>query len=182
METLVDNKPAHIPDFRIRRGIFVVGTFCGLIYVAFFLVMASLGFMHITELRAFNFIVLFIASFLMIRKWVHDTHHFIPFLKVIGTVFFTGLWSFIVLSIFLTIYTWYNPELYDLFIRKTMGLIHSWPQFVVLFEGAAVSIVIAFILMQYFRRYEEGGPFRVKDKGAPAAPHVTSVSSGTDID
>lgn len=159
METLIDNKPAHIPDRKIRTGIFVVGTICGLSYIGFFLLMSALGLMHVTELRVFNYIVLVGATFLMLRKWIAETHHYIPFLKVVATAFFTGLWSFILLAAFMYVYSFYNRELYDLFILKTAGTFNSWPQFVVLFEGAGASIVTAFFMMQYFRRYEDGRPY-----------------------
>lgn len=159
METIVDDKPAFIPDYKVKRGIFVVGTLCGLSYIGFFLLMSAFGLMHVTELRVFNYIVLVGATFLMLRKWVRDSHHYIPFLKVVGATFFTGLWSFVVLSIFLIIYSKYNQELYDLFLLKTRGTLDTWPQFVVLFEGAGASIVTAFLMMQYFRRYEDGHPY-----------------------
>lgn len=159
METLIDNKPAHIPDSKIRTGIFVVGTICGLSYIGFFLLMSALGLMHVTELRVFNYVVLVGATFLMIRKWIAESHHYIPFLKVVSAAFFTGLWSFILLAAFMYVYSLYNRELYELFQLKTGGSFNSWPQFVVLFEGAGASIVTAFFMMQYFRRYEDGTPY-----------------------
>lgn len=159
METLSDNKPAYIPDSKIRTGIFVVGTVCGLSYIGFFLLMTALGLMHITELRVFNYVVLVAATFFMIRKWIVESHHYIPFLKVVATAFFTGLWSFILLAAFLVAYSIYDPALYDLFLLKTGGTFATWPQFVVLFEGAGASIVTAFFMMQYFRKYEDGPPY-----------------------
>jgi hypothetical protein len=159
METLIDNKPAKIADSKIRSGIFVVGTVCGLSYIGFFLLMKAFGLMHVTELRVFNYIVLVGATFLMLRKWIMESHHYIPFLKVVSTSFFTGLWSFILLSVFMIVYSYYDRELYDLFVLKTAGTFDSWPQFIVLFEGAGASIVTAFFMMQYFRRYEDGHPY-----------------------
>lgn len=159
METIVDDKPAYIPDMKIRRGIFVVGSLCGLSYIGFFLLMSAFGLMHVTELRAFNYLVLLGASFLMLRKWIRDSHHYVPFLKVFSTTFFTGMWSFIILSAFLIIYSQYNTELHDLFILKTQGTFTTFPQFVVLFEGAGASMVAALLMMQYFRRYEDGHPY-----------------------
>lgn len=167
METYVDNKPAVLPDSKIRNGIFVVGSLCGLSYIGFFLLMRELGLMHVTELRVFNYIVLVGAVFVMLRKWVMETHHYIPFLKVVGAAFFTGLWSFIVFSLFLVIWTNYDYELYNLFLKKTHGTFDTWPEFVVLFEGAGASIVTAFFMMQYFRRYEDGRPYAENEKGAP---------------
>ncbi len=159
METLADNKPAYIPDSKVRTGIFVVGTLCGLSYIGFFLLMSALGLMHITELRVFNYVVLVGATFLMIRKWIVESHHYVPFLKVVATAFFTGLWSFILLAAFLVFYSMYDPALYDLFLLKTGGTFSTYPQFVVLFEGAGASIVTAFFMMQYFRKYEDGTPY-----------------------
>jgi len=159
METLSDNKPAYISDSRIRTGIFVVGTLCGLSYIGFFLLMKVFGLMHVTELRVFNYVVLVGATFLMIRKWIAETHHYIPFLRVVAATFFTGLWSFVLLSVFLLLYSLYDVELNNLFLLKTRGTFDSWPQFVVLFEGAGASIVTAFFMMQYFRKYEDGHPY-----------------------
>jgi hypothetical protein len=159
METLIDNKPAQIADSKIRTGIFVVGTLCGLSYIGFFLLMSAFGWMHVTELRVFNYVVLVSATFLMIRKWIAESHHYIPFLRVVSAAFFTGLWSFIILAAFLYFYSLFNRELHDLFLLKTAGTFDTWPQFVVLFEGAGASIVTAFFMMQYFRRYEDGHPY-----------------------
>lgn len=159
METLVDNKPAHIPDSKIRTGIFVVGSICGLIYIGFMLLMKVLGFLHITELRAFNHIVLLVAAFLMIRKWIAESHHYIPFLKVVSATFFTGLWSFILFAVFLHVYALFDYELYALLRLKTHETLATWPEFWVLFEGAGAAIVSALLLMQYFRQYEDGHPY-----------------------
>ncbi len=159
METLSDNKPARISDSKVRTGIFLVGTLCGLSYIGFFLLMNAFGLMHVTELRVFNYVVLVGATFLLIRKWIADSHHYIPFLKVVSTAFFTGLWSFIVFAVFLYFFSLFNTDLHDLFILKTGGTFASWPQFIVLFEGAGASIVTAFFMMQYFRKYEDGHPY-----------------------
>jgi hypothetical protein len=165
METYVDDKPAMISDSRIRAGIFAVGSLCGLSYIVFFLIMKALNLVHITELRVFNYVVLVAATFFMLRKWVMESHHYIPFLKVVGAAFFTGLWSFILFSVFLIIYTHFDYELYNLFLLKTHGTFDTWPEFVVLFEGAGASIVTAFFMMQYFRRYEDGHPFPEQQPG-----------------
>ena len=159
METVVKSTPARIPDSKIRTGIFLIGSICGVAYIAFFLVMKALGLMHVTELRVFNYVILLGATFLMIRKWVVDSHHYVPFLRVVAATFFTGLWSFIVFGAFLLFYSMYDEELLRLFLQKTGGSFDTWPSIVVLFEGAGVSIITAFLLMQYFRKYEDGHPY-----------------------
>ena len=162
METLLDNKPAQISDTKFRSGIFYVGTVCGVFYIAFFLIMQSLGLIDITELRVVNYIVLVVATFLLIRKWIAESHHYIPFLKVVAAAFFTGLWSFILLAAFMYFYSLYNREVYELFILKTGGTFPTYPQIVILFEGAGASIVTAFFMMQYFRIYEDGHPYNTE--------------------
>jgi hypothetical protein len=159
METLIDNKPAQIPDSMVRRGIFVVGTVCGLIYIGFMLLMKAFGLLHITELRAFNHIVLLVAAFIMIRRWITQTHHYVPFLKVVAASFFTGLWSFILFAVFLHVYALFDYELYTLLRLNTHETLATWPEFWVLFEGAGAAIVTSLLLMQYFRMYEDGHPY-----------------------
>jgi predicted membrane protein len=91
-----------------------------------------------------------------IKKWIKETGSYVVFLQVLGTVFFTGLWSFILFGFFLYVYTLYDNELAQLFVQKSMGMFPAAPSIIILFEGAGASIIVAFINMQYFRRYEEG--------------------------
>ena len=112
--------------------------------------------MRVTELRFVNYLILCLVCLYQIKHWIKQTGAFVPFLQVLGTVLFTGIWSFILFSVFLFVYTKYDQELSELFVRKTMGTFPAVPSIVILFEGAGASIIVAFINMQYFRRYEEG--------------------------
>ena len=149
-------EPAKIPLPKVRKSILIWGLLCCLGYVVLLLIMKVAGLMHITGLRTLNYAVLFIVCFVGIKRWVTQTEHYVPFLTVFLTSFLTGVFSFVVFCVFLMFYTAYDTELMDLFRTHAPAGFRSVPSAVVLFEGSAVSIIVAFINMQYFRRYEEG--------------------------
>lgn len=149
-------EPARIPMPKVRRSIIVWGAVCALLYIVFFFIMKLAGLMEITGLRVVNYFMLFFVCFFGIKKWVSQTEHFIPFLTVFLTALFTGIFSFLIFSVFLMIYSRFDPNLTDLFHRHAPDTLRAVPSAIILFEGSAVSIITAFINMQYFRRYEEG--------------------------
>jgi len=151
-----ETKSANISLSQMRNSILIYGTVCCIIYIAFLLLMKLFGLMRVTELRFVNYLILCLVCLYQIKHWIKQTGAFVPFLQVLGTVLFTGIWSFILFSVFLFVYTKYDQELSELFVRKTMGTFPAVPSIVILFEGAGASIIVAFINMQYFRRYEEG--------------------------
>ena len=132
------------------------GALCCLIYIVILFVMKVAGLLEITGLRVVNYLALFAVCFLGIKGWVNKTEHFVPFLTVFLTAFLTGIFSFVLFSIFLMVYARFDTNLMDLFNQHAPDALRSVPSAIILFEGSAVSIIIAFINMQYFRRFEEG--------------------------
>ncbi len=153
---LVETKPANISLSRMRDSVLVFGAISCVLYIAFLFLMKLFGLMHVTELRFVNYVILCFVGLYQIKRWIKQTGAYVPFLQVLGTVLFTGVWSFILFSVFLYIYSKYNLELAELFVNRTMGVFPTVPSIIILFEGAGASIIVAFINMQYFRRYEEG--------------------------
>ncbi len=149
-------EPARIPLPKVRKSIVLWAALCCLIYVIFIFIMKAAGLLHVTGLRVINYFVLFFVCFWGIKRWVSQTEHFVPFLTVFTTALFTGFLSFFMFAIFLTIYSRFDTDLTNLFHSHAPDTLRSVPAAVVFFEGAAVSIITAFINMQYFRRYEEG--------------------------
>ncbi|MGZ3866310.1 MAG: hypothetical protein ACXVOH_07130 [Bacteroidia bacterium] len=149
-------RPGSIPVKERRKSIFFTGLTCCLLYIVFLLSMQQLNLLHVTELRAVNYLILFVACIMQIRHWMKKYATYVPFLQVLSSSLFTGIWSFALYCIFLSIYTRYNTYLGGLFVEHSRGFTGDFPSVIVLFEGAGVSIIIAFINMQYFRRYEEG--------------------------
>jgi hypothetical protein len=154
METV---KLSHeLPMAKIRKTVLVYGSVCAVFYIAFMLIMKLVGLLHITELRMVNYVILCLVCLFEIRQWIKQRHTYVPFLQVFGTAFFTGLWSFLLFSAFCYVYSRYDAELRQLFFENTYGVFPNVPSIVLFFEGSAASIIVAFINMQYFRRYEEG--------------------------
>jgi hypothetical protein len=148
--------PGGVSLAKMRTSVIVYGAVCCALYIVFLLIMKVAGLAHITELRFVNYVILFFIGMSEIKRWIRQEHTFVPFLQVIGAVFFTGLVSFFLFSIFLYVYTIYDAQMADLFSQSTHGYFREVPSIVILMEGAAASIIVAFINMQYFRRYEEG--------------------------
>src|SRR5688572_29334827 len=143
-------EPARIPLPKVRKSILIWGLLCCLAYIVLLFIMKVAGLLPVTGLRTLNYAVLFIVCFAGIKRWVSQTEHFVPFLTVFLTSFLTGVFSFVLFCIFLMFYSSYDTELSDLFRTHAPDALRSVPSAVVLFEGSAVSIIVAFINMQYF--------------------------------
>src|ERR1041384_5841378 len=144
-------EPARIPVTKVRNSILKWGAMCCAIYIVFMLLMQAFNLLEVTGLRAVNYLVLFIVCFAGIKRWVSQSEHFVPFLTVFTTALLTGVFSFALFSIFLMIYAGFNPTLNDLFNKHAPDTLRSITSVLILIEGAAVSIIVAFINMQYFR-------------------------------
>ncbi len=126
-----------------------------ILYIAFLLLMKYFGLERLTELRMFNYVLLCVACIIQIKRWVRKTGTYVPFLQVFFTAFFTGVLSFLLFGIFLEIFIQFDYTLKDLFLQNVPTQFQFLPSIVVFFEGTAVSIIVALINLQYFRRYEE---------------------------
>jgi hypothetical protein len=155
MESVKLTSP-ELPMSKVRTTVLIYGTICCVLYIIFLLLMKAVGLMHVTELRMVNYVILCLMCLFEIRKWIRTRHTYVPFLQVFATAFFTGLWSFLLFSAFCYVYSNYDEELRRLFFENTYGVFPNVPSIVLFFEGSAASIIVAFINMQYFRRYEEG--------------------------
>ncbi len=149
-------EPARIPLAKVRSSLVIWGALCAVFYIVFFLIMKAAGLAEVTGLRAVNYVVLFLVTFFGIKRWVHQSGHYVPFLTVFLTAFLTGVFSFVLFCIFLTVYSQFDVQVTELFNQHAPESLRSIPAVIVLFEGSAISIICGFINMQYFRRYEEG--------------------------
>ena len=162
MNSFFKPKPGRIPSSQVRMSIFMYGIACCIMYIGFLLLMKAFHLMEVTQLRAVNYVILFFACMHQIKRLINKNGTYVPFLQVFGASFFTGIWSFVLFTIFLHIYSGYDAQLAELFIKHAAPYSENIPAVVVAFEGSAISIIVAFINMQYFRRYEEGEATPVK--------------------
>ncbi|HEY1040845.1 MAG TPA: hypothetical protein VGF30_15625 [Bacteroidia bacterium] len=147
---------AKISARKTRNSILAYGFVASLLYAVFLLTMKMVNLMHVTELRMVNYVILFFVCMIQIKRWITKTGAYVPFLKVFTMSFFTGIFSFLVFNLFLYIYTQFDVELNKLFIETVAKPFQFQPTVVIMLEGSAISIIVAFINMQFFRRYEEG--------------------------
>ena len=163
-------RAAKISLTRMRNSILNFGITACLLYIAFLLLMKMLNLMRVTELRMVNYVILCVVCLYQLKRWVNKEEAFVPFLTVFFTSLFTGIFSFLLFSAFLFVYTRFDAELNELFIQNTPVSFSFLPTAIILFEGSAASIVVALINLQYFRRYEEGEASPKRKMTNPANP------------
>ncbi|MGZ3900581.1 MAG: hypothetical protein ACXVP4_10545, partial [Bacteroidia bacterium] len=146
----------ELPLRKVTKSVLIYGGISCVFYIIFMLIMKLAGFLEVTELRMVNYVILCLVCLYEIRKWVKNRETYVPFLQVFGTAFFTGLWSFFLFSVFLFIYSKFDSQLSALFAQQRMVVFNNMPSIMIFFEGSAVSIIVALINLQYFRRFEEG--------------------------
>lgn len=155
---------AKISLTEMRNSILGYGLITSILYIAFMLSMKMLNLLHLTELRFINYAILCLVCMYQIKHWINKTGAFVPFLQVFFTALFTGIVSSAFFSIFLFIYARFDSDMSELFIQHTRGMFGHWAAMIILFEGTAVSIIIALINVQYFRRFEEGEALNKNDE------------------
>jgi hypothetical protein len=163
---------AKISLTKMRNSIINFSLTLCILYIGFLLLMKLFGLMHVTELRMFNYVILCLVCIYQIKRWVHKTGAFVPFLQVFFTTLFTGVCSFLLFSAFLFVYTRFDVELNELFVQNTPVTFRLLPTAIILFEGSAASIIVALINLQYFRRYEEGEVSPKEGKSIPSRKSV----------
>ncbi|MCW3076751.1 MAG: hypothetical protein JWO32_1360 [Bacteroidetes bacterium] len=155
MESIKMSRP-ELPMSKITKSVMIHGGISCVLYIVFMLIMKLVGLLEVTELRMVNYVILCLVCLYEIRKWIKRREAYVPFLQVFATAFFTGLWSFFLFSVFLFIYSRFDFQLNELFMKHPMGVFKNVPSIMIFFEGSAASIIVGLITMQYFRRYEEG--------------------------
>jgi hypothetical protein len=154
MEPLLE--PATISTAKMVKSILFFGTICCILYVLFLSFMKSISLMQVTGFRLINYVMLCMVCLYQINRWINESRSYVPFLQVFFTAFFTGVWSFILFTLFLFIYGRFNVHITELFVKNVSGVFISVPFIVILLEGIAASVIVALINMQYFLKYEKG--------------------------
>jgi hypothetical protein len=170
------NTANEISRSKVRSSILSHGIFLAAFYIVFFLIMKFFNLVYITELRVVNYIVLFLTAFYQLKKLVDKGKNYVPYLRGFGAIFFTGILSSLLFSIFLFVYGKFDPDIDKFFWENIpLGPVYSLPipYITIFFEGSAISIIAALTVMQYFRKYEEGEgqAFNVSSKKTDLSTH-----------
>jgi hypothetical protein len=148
-------KPARLPFSLLQRDIFIYGLAACIQYIVVMVVMQIFGLLEIIELRMINYVLLCLTTIYQVKKRISETGRYIPFLKVFILTLLTGAMSFALFSIYIYVYSFFDTPFYEMLLKHTPGEIRSIPALIILFEGIGVSVIIGFINLQYFLRYEE---------------------------
>jgi hypothetical protein len=154
---------------QMRNSVLLFGAIGCACYIVFMLIMRAANLLHVTELRWVNYVILCLLCIVEIKRWVTRTGKFVPFLQVFSVSFFTGIFSFLLFSIFIDIYSAFDPQMKQILAENVPHAFEYLPSTVLFLEGSAISIITALICLQYFRRYEEG----------EVEPHKSGVSGTT---
>lgn len=142
-----------------KTSIQQLGVRCGLVisafYIGFFLLMRTMDYGHISELRFFNFLFL-ILGLVYIFRYFKRPGRKISYLPGIGLGFITSIVSLIPFAFFLYVYFTYIDLDLLLKIKSSSSLMGSYltplaSAIGVAIEGAAYGVIISFVIMQYYK-------------------------------
>ena len=146
---------AKISITKMRNNIIAFGIINCIIYVILVLLFKYLNLLHISGLRMLNFFPLAFVSMYQVHYLVKNNNGYIPFLQVFTNTFFTGTFSFLLFSVFLFFYTWFDPYMEPLYFDVAQGSNRFIPAFLLFAEGSGGSIIVAMVIMKYANRYAD---------------------------
>ena len=148
-------KEAEISILKIKKNILFFAALNFAVYVILFLGFKYFNLLNITGLRMVNYITLTLISLYQIHAITKSKNGYIPFLKSYIITFVTGTLSFMFFSIYIFIYSWLDPLLYELFIMDANGESKIISAMLIFFEGSGGTIIISLIAMFYSGRYQD---------------------------
>ena len=139
-----------------NNGIYY-GIFTGIALILYFLLMKLLGLEHIFELRMFNFVIMGVGVYFALRLRYFILHEKVGYLRGLMTGLRTGFTALFIFVIFMSVYV----MVFDRNILEIMEVKGAWGSAgtiyelagIVVIEGAAGVFILAFMNMQYFKRY-----------------------------
>jgi hypothetical protein len=125
--------------------------------VLFFFLMKLFKLEQITELRLLNFVFVFWGINSAVKKNIYINNNF-NYLQNLFIGFATSLLAVILISFSLTIYLFYiNPSFIHIIENLKIWGNHLTPMeiaFAIFTEGISSSLIISFILMQYWKNFK----------------------------
>lgn len=125
-------------------------------FAIIFFIFRVLGVAEHTELRFLNFILVGIVSFLAVRHYQLETHNQMNYLEGLAVSFLTTVISFSVFGLALWGYLGlFDPQLLSQIAANSphgMYPSHFHSGVMMVSEGVGGGVIIALIVMQYFKR------------------------------
>lgn len=141
----------------VQRNTILYGIYGFLGIAAYFLLMKLFGLENVTELRLFNIAIIIISTNLLARKNVREGNA-LNYVESLGSLI---LANFITVGLSVLGFLGYikvlDQTLLSSFENRFIanGTFEVWAAAAILFlEGLASALTVAFISMQYWKRYE----------------------------
>lgn len=137
---------------------FIIGVLTAIAMIAYFLIMKSLGYGHIVELRLFNFVLLFGGIAWTMREHARATEEHYNYFNTLGKGCSMVIIAVGLFSIFIFGYLEYDTHmLYLLKQTSLMGnFLTPYTAAVCIFgEGASSGFIVAYILLSYMKNQRQ---------------------------
>jgi len=158
-------EPANVSLYALVPNILLFAFIACMEYIVLLIIMQQLGLVQIVELRMINYVLLSLTTIYQVKHLMKRYGRYFRFLQVLMISMVTGSVSFALFSLYLFAYSYFDKEFFDMLQKHSPGAIRSIPALIVLFEGIGVSVIIGFINMQYFLRFETPDRDNTKEAG-----------------
>lgn len=136
---------------------FKYGLFIGLGLIAYFMLMKIFGLEDNFVLRLFNFVILIVGVYFLLKNQVVDASEPVSYFEGLGLSLRATITSIAVFLIFLAVYVLgFNTGFIEVLQESQIwGTKITLPQAAIgiFIEGMASAVIISFIWMQYFKKY-----------------------------
>ncbi len=140
----------------IQQTSVAYGVTTGILFIAYFLAMSVFGYIEHLEFSLFNVIILVFMSNYALKQAFKDSNRRLIFLEIFGLCIQLSAIAFAIMAVFLYVYLrFWNPGFMEyLSAHAPMGAYLN-PAGICLFLlilGGGISVIVAFILEQYYKR------------------------------
>lgn len=140
----------------MRRGI-IYGLYIGIALIVYFLGMKLFGFEKNFYLRIFNFVILIVGVYLLLRHEFFKRDKAISYFEGLGLGLRATITAVVVFLVFLAIYVKvFDPGFVEILEESQIwgtNITLNQAAIAIFIEGMASAIAISFVWMQYFKKY-----------------------------
>jgi len=134
----------------------VSGILICIVYIAYFLFMIYANLIRITELRAFNFLILLGGLFFTFKYFRSKSKVHIDYLKGISLGILTSAVSIVLFALFIYIYFSEIDPLLLQQLKNNAPLMGQYltpfsAAFTIIVEGSISGLILSFAIMQYYK-------------------------------
>jgi hypothetical protein len=132
------------------------GAYACIAFIVYFIAMRLIGMATVVELRFLNYIFVIVAAFYAARKAESIKNWRLKYLQAFIVVFLTGTFSFLFFSVFMLIYSVFDPIILNTFAEMFTGassLGRFSAPFLIASEGISISSIIGLGMGFFVQEY-----------------------------